>query len=64
VLDRTGIPGNFDIHLRCAIDGFPGFEISPSVFDALQSQLGLKLEPGVSPVEMTVVDHIEKPTEN
>jgi uncharacterized protein (TIGR03435 family) len=64
VLDRTGIAGNFDIRLLCAVDGYPGFDTSPSVFDAVQSQLGLKLEAGASPVEITVVDHVEKPTEN
>ena len=64
VLDGTGIAGNFDIRLLCAIDGYPGFETSPSVFDAVQSQLGLKLEARTSPVEITVVDHVEKPTEN
>jgi uncharacterized protein (TIGR03435 family) len=64
VIDRTGIAGNFDFRLLCAIDGFPGFDTSPSVFDAVQSQLGLKLEARNSPVEITVVDHVEKPTEN
>jgi uncharacterized protein (TIGR03435 family) len=64
VLDRTGITGNFDIRLLCAIDGYPGFDTSPSVFDAVQSQLGLKLESQTSPVEITVVDHVERPTEN
>jgi uncharacterized protein (TIGR03435 family) len=64
VLDRTGIAGTFDIRLLCAIDGFPGFETSPTVFDAVQSQLGLKLEARTSPVEITIVDHVEKPSEN
>jgi uncharacterized protein (TIGR03435 family) len=64
VLDRTAIAGNFDIRLLCAIDGFPGFDTSPTVFDAVQSQLGLKLEARSSAVEITVVDHVEKPTEN
>jgi len=64
VLDRTGIAGNFDIRLLCAVDGYPGFEESPSVFDAVQSQLGLKLEGRTSPVEITVVEHVERPTEN
>lgn len=64
VVDRTGIAGNFDIRLLCAIDGYPGADTSPSVFDAVQSQLGLKLEPRTSPVEITIVDHVEKPTEN
>jgi len=64
VLDRTGIAGAFDIRLLCAVEGFPGFDTSPNAFDAVQSQLGLKLEAGVSSVEITVVDHVEKPTEN
>jgi uncharacterized protein (TIGR03435 family) len=34
------------------------------LFDALQQQLGLKLESGKGPVEVIVIDHIEKPSEN
>jgi uncharacterized protein (TIGR03435 family) len=64
VLDHTGITGNFDIRLLCAIDGYPGFDTSPSVFDAVQSQLGLKLEALTCPVAITVVDHVERPAEN
>ena len=64
VVDRTGITGNFDISLVCAVDGYPGFETSPTVFDAVQSQLGLKLEARKSPIEVTIVDRIEKPGEN
>ena len=64
VVDHTGITGNFDIRLQCAVDGYPGYDASPTVFDAVQSQPGLKLEGRLSPVEITVVDHVEKPTEN
>ena len=64
MLDRTGIKGNFEFRLLCAIDGFPGFETSPTVFEAVQSQIGLTLAPANSTVEVTVIDRAEKPTEN
>ena len=36
----------------------------PSIFVALQEELGLRLEAGRGPVETLVIDHIEKPSEN
>ena len=64
VVDKTGIAGSFEFKLLCAIDGFPRYETSPMVFDAVQRQMGLKLEARNSPVEVTVVDHVEKPAED
>ena len=37
---------------------------SPTIFAALEDQLGLKLVPAKAPVDVLVVDHIERPSEN
>ena len=63
VLDRTGLTGTFDINLKWTPDDSKG--TGPSLFTAIQEQLGLKLEPGKAPVEVLMVDHAERiPTEN
>jgi uncharacterized protein (TIGR03435 family) len=64
VIDRTGLEGAFDLRLLCAIAGFPGEDSSPSVFEAIQSQMGLKLEAATSAVDIAIVDRVEKPAAN
>jgi uncharacterized protein (TIGR03435 family) len=73
VVDQTGLNGLYDFDLEYAPDEIqrtPPAEAAhdidgPSLFTAVQSQLGLKLQAGKGPVERIVVDHIEKvPTEN
>jgi uncharacterized protein (TIGR03435 family) len=63
VVDRTGLPGTFDFQLRFAAD--PNRESKfPSIFTALQEQLGLKLESARAPIDVIVIDHVERPTED
>jgi uncharacterized protein (TIGR03435 family) len=63
VLDHTGLTGTFDINLKWIPEDTEG--TGPSLFTAIQEQLGLKLETGKAPVEVLMVDHAERiPTEN
>jgi len=39
-------------------------DAAPSLSTALQEQLGIKLESGKGPVQVLVIDHVERPTEN
>jgi uncharacterized protein (TIGR03435 family) len=73
VIDRTGLTGYYDFTLSFLPELPPGFEkeklapdvqARPSLFDAVRSQLGLKLEATKGPVEYYVVEHIEKPAGN
>jgi uncharacterized protein (TIGR03435 family) len=64
VVDKTGIKGSYDILLKYAPEGDATSSL-PSIFTALQEQLGLKLETRKVPVEMLTIDHIERvPAEN
>jgi uncharacterized protein (TIGR03435 family) len=71
ILDRTGLTGNYDFTLRwmpdngttAASDGAQA-DALPSIFTALQEQLGLKLESTKAPASVLVIDHLEKPSEN
>jgi len=74
VFDRTGLEGTFDIDLTFTPErvpqgvpppGAPPLAIDPngpSIFTAVQEQLGLKLESERAPVEVLVIDHVERPT--
>ena len=60
VVDQTALPGTYDFELKWVREGAEG----PSIFEALSEQLGLKLEPKKAPVELVVIEHVERPTEN
>jgi uncharacterized protein (TIGR03435 family) len=70
VVDRTGVDGRFDLTLSWGSeDAAPGTAASlaanaPSLFTAIQEQLGLKLESERGPVPILVIDHLEMPSEN
>jgi uncharacterized protein (TIGR03435 family) len=72
VIDRTGLPGNWDFELNFAperpLGGPPGAEPPPvdpnlpTLFTAVQEQLGLKLDATKGPVEVLVIDSMQQPT--
>ena len=68
VVDQSGLEGDWVIDLQWTLDSSdaPGADsIAPSIFTAMQEQLGLRLVAGKGPVRQLVVDHVEKlPTEN
>ncbi len=71
VVDRTGLTGTWDLSLTFMPDGFAGQTppspqetTGPSLFTALQEQLGLKLEASVGPVEVLVIDRAQRPIAN
>jgi uncharacterized protein (TIGR03435 family) len=74
IVDKTNLNRQFDFTLRFAatyrLEGpqagtpFVPVPAGQSLFDALQEQLGLKLEPARVPMEVLVIDRVEKPAEN
>jgi bla regulator protein blaR1 len=65
VVDKTGLTDLYDITLRWSPADVGSSDASlPSLFTALQEQLGLKLEYNKNPIDVIVIDHIEKPSAN
>ena len=74
VVDRTGITDSFNLTLEFSGDARtsngppptqpPAVDDGPSIFTALQEQLGLKLEATRAPVDVLVIDKATQPTEN
>ena len=80
VQDKTGLTGNYDFTLkfwyppmRPASEGAPSGQPvpeaaepsgGPSLFKAIQQQLGLKLESAKGSVQIVVIDHVERPSGN
>jgi uncharacterized protein (TIGR03435 family) len=71
VIDQTGLKGTYDFTLNWSQEQVatpePGQQDAPAlspIFTAIQQQLGLKLAPTKAPMEVIVIDSIEKPSEN
>ena len=72
VVDRTGLQGRYDFDLKFNPDGELAAatpadrppDALPSFFVALEEQLGLKLEPQRAPVDVVVIDSIQRPVED
>jgi uncharacterized protein (TIGR03435 family) len=65
VVDKTGLNGFYDFVFVQPATIFPSPDSSqPTLFDELQDQLGLRLEPIKAPVDFIVIDHAEKPDAN
>ncbi|HWG38581.1 MAG TPA: TIGR03435 family protein [Terriglobales bacterium] len=74
VIDKTGITGEYEMRLiwqpvageamAAAVGSAAAQEGGPSIFTALEEQLGLRLEAAKAPVEVLVIDRISRPTPN
>jgi uncharacterized protein (TIGR03435 family) len=80
VIDKTGLAGIYDVHMKFVIDAQGRLPLSasdvsappvetfetngPSIFTAMQEQLGLRLDSTRGPVAMIVIDRVEKPSQN
>jgi uncharacterized protein (TIGR03435 family) len=69
VLDATGLTGTFDVDLVWAAASTDlarspdaGSPVGGSLFTAVQEQLGLRLEPGRSPIDVVIVERVERPS--
>jgi uncharacterized protein (TIGR03435 family) len=69
VVDKTGLTGKYDLSLEWTPDSMtasdsPAGASGPSLFTAIQEQLGLKLTSTHGPVKTLVIDHVEPPSPN
>jgi uncharacterized protein (TIGR03435 family) len=68
VVNQTGLEGFYDLKLQWTPDGAHspdgGGTDAPSIFTAIQEQLGLRLRAEKAPVEILVIDHVDKPSDN
>lgn len=68
VVNETGLPRRWDFTLQWATDQVRASELAadapPGLFTAMKDQLGLKLEPAKGPVDVLMLDRVERPSAN
>jgi uncharacterized protein (TIGR03435 family) len=65
VVDKTSLTGRYDFKLLWTADDAPATDGDPpTLFTAIQEQLGLKLESAKEPVPVLVIDHVDQPSPN
>jgi uncharacterized protein (TIGR03435 family) len=68
VINRTGLSGQFDFDLQFSAEMAPGVATTPqelpSIFAAVQEQLGLELQSDRGPVRVLVIESVQRPTPN
>jgi uncharacterized protein (TIGR03435 family) len=64
IVDATGLAGNWDLDLTFVDQVQTANTDGPSLFAALEEQLGLKLESGRAPVDVIVIDRLDRPSED
>jgi len=67
VVDQTGLSGAFDINLKWTpIEAAPPApaDNGPSIFTAVQEQLGLRLQTAKAPIELLVIKNVNRPSDN
>jgi uncharacterized protein (TIGR03435 family) len=79
VIDKATFGGQFDLDVEVSMDGLEGImdmlgirsptapapdNMTPTLLTALPQQLGLKLTAGKGPVEVLVIEHVQRPSEN
>ena len=66
-VDQTGLTGKYDFKLDWTPDNTPvtdSVDFGPSIFTAVEEQLGLQLRPTKGPLDTIIIDHAEMPSEN
>jgi len=70
VVDKTGLDGRYELSVKWTPDdaatpsNTANTDTGPSIFTAIQEQLGLKLESQKGPVQILIIDHIDMPSQN